>query len=80
MPERHLDDNGFVIPTPNPDTHQARTQAITNCGLCDQDGYRGTTVCDHTDHHPAAQRGIALIRAQMGWTNQPHTSNPEETA
>lgn len=44
-----------------------RAQAITECDLCDLDGYRGTTVCDHQDHTDSARRGIAAIRAQMGW-------------
>lgn len=44
-----------------------RAQAIRDCRLCDPDGYRGTTVCDHQDHAAAARRGTAAIRAQMGW-------------
>ncbi|QRY48129.1 hypothetical protein JVX93_15885 [Mycolicibacterium boenickei] len=51
-----------------------RLQAIADCQLCDPDGYRGTTVCDHTDHTETARRGIAAIRAQMGW---PATGTPE---
>lgn len=40
-------------------------QAITACGLCDDDGYRGNHVCDHQDHAGAAKRGIAKVRAAM---------------
>lgn len=41
---------------------------IANCKLCDDDGYTpGNVVCDHRDHRPAAQRGMAAIRAAMGW-------------
>lgn len=53
--------------------HENRAQAITDCGLCDTDGYRGTQVCDHQDHTESAARGIAAIRAQMGW---PTTGTP----
>lgn len=52
-----------------------RAQAITDCQLCDSDGYRGTRVCDHQDHTPAAKRGMDEIRAKMGW---PATGTPEE--
>ena len=41
--------------------------AIARCHLCDTDGYRGTSVCDHIDHRPAAARGMAKVRAAMGW-------------
>ncbi len=40
---------------------------IDNCGLCDEHGYRGGTVCDHFDHADAAKRGMAMLRAAMGW-------------
>lgn len=44
----------------------ARAQAIAGCDLCDEHGYRGTTVCDH-DPGTAdrARRGVALMRAAM---------------
>lgn len=42
---------------------------IANCQLCDDDGYTpGYVVCDHIDHRPAAKRGMAAIRAAMGWS------------
>jgi len=44
--------------------------AIAECGLCDDDGYRGGHPCDHIDHASAAARGMALIRAAMGWKNR----------
>lgn len=59
----------------------ATQAAINRCTLCNPDGYRGTTVCDHTDHRPAAQRGMNLIRTIMGW-DQPHpdvSQNPPKT-
>ncbi|WP_458317133.1 hypothetical protein [Mycolicibacterium brisbanense] len=41
---------------------------VANCELCDDDGYTPRhVVCDHRDHRPAAQRGMAAIRAAMGW-------------
>jgi hypothetical protein len=39
--------------------------AIVECELCDDDGYRGSQVCDHIDHHPAYGRGMALVRAAL---------------
>jgi hypothetical protein len=45
----------------------AAERAIAGCDLCDDDGYRGGAVCDHIDHSHAAKRGMALIRATMGW-------------
>lgn len=72
MPDRQLDENGYV----RDNTPQNRAHAIANCHLCDTDGYRGTQPCDHTDHTQAAQRGINLIRTTMGW-NPPQTSRDE---
>ena len=46
-------------------TSHLTPQAITACGLCDDDGYRGNHVCDHQDHAGAAKRGIAKVRAAM---------------
>lgn len=64
----NLDENGFArIDEPDDDPQLARAQAIAHCDMCDDDGYRGHTVCDHQDHRPAAQRGINLIRETMGW-------------
>lgn len=53
---------------------------INNCQLCDEDGYTpGHVVCDHRDHRPAAQRGMAAIRAAMGWpSTQPPADSPEK--
>ena len=54
----------------NPDTtdhtHLQHT-AITNCQLCDNDGYRGARVCDHTgrDHYAESANGRALVRAEL---------------
>lgn len=53
--------------------HLAKS-AIANCGLCDDDGYRGNRVCHHIDHAAAARRGMALVRRVMGWNNHRPTT------
>lgn len=55
---------------------------INNCQLCDEDGYTpGHVVCDHRDHRPAARRGMAALRAAMGWpTTQGPAGTPESPA
>ncbi len=41
---------------------------IANCGLCDDDGYNAARrVCDHVDHAPVYERGMAAVREAMGW-------------
>lgn len=65
MADRHLDDEGRVILDALENDHAARAQAIVNCGMCNDDGYRGLTVCDHVDHEPAAKRGRELIQAEL---------------
>lgn len=52
---------------------------IANCQMCDEDGYTpGHVVCDHRDHRPAAKRGMAAVRAAMGWPSTPTpTDGPE---
>lgn len=78
MPDRYGE---TTDPNPNhPDTkppnntRHTTTHAITNCPLCDDDGYRGSTVCDHTDHRAAARRGMDLVRESMGWNTPNKTS------
>jgi hypothetical protein len=46
-------------------------QAITNCPLCDDDGYRNRRVCDHRDHSQAAARGSARIREILATKTKP---------
>lgn len=75
MPDMHLDDNGRVIlgpdPTPDPTpVHldpdpEVRAQAIANCGICDDDGYRGVVICDHVDRTEIAKRGAARCREAL---------------
>jgi hypothetical protein len=79
----HADERASNGPSPAQlwEAQQARTeranraQAIRDCGLCDTDGYRETTVCDHQDHRQTARRHINQIRAQMGW---PATGTPNQ--
>ncbi len=49
---------------------EMRERAIADCHLCDHDGYRGSTVCDHEDHQAAARRGMDMIREAMGWPQE----------
>lgn len=66
--DSHLDDNGFVVldnlDSPGIAPHSHRAQ-IAACALCDPDGYRGSTICDHVDHREAARRGMELVRAEI---------------
>lgn len=66
MPDRYGDE---PITADRPDIVAARraSAAIDDCDLCDDNGYRGGTVCDHYDHGAAAKRGMAMIRESMGW-------------
>ncbi|MFV8049748.1 hypothetical protein [Mycobacterium sp. 48b] len=43
----------------------SRAMSIAECELCDDDGYRGTTVCDHQEHADTNARGMAMVRAAM---------------
>lgn len=58
----HLNDDGTVALDDDP---QARALAIVHCGLCDDDGYRGGSVCDHVDHVSTTERGRALVKAEL---------------
>ena len=60
MPDRYGDE---------PDVDRmAEYRSIDACDLCDDNGYIGSTVCDHYDHAAAARRGMDMIREAMGWT------------
>ena len=56
----HLDANGFVIFDPA-DQHAD----ITRCQLCNDDGYRGSTVCDHHDHYASTANGRAQVATEL---------------
>lgn len=81
-PDPQLGDYGPTdeLPHYGPTDAEIRLAAIQACSLCDPDGYRGSYVCDHTDHTPAARHGIAAIRAQMGWNDQPPQPTPQNPA
>ena len=66
-----LDDDGFVAVPDDVWAAEERhgwAMIVVACPLCDDDGYRGGAMCDHVDHTPAAKRGMAAVRAAMGWT------------
>jgi hypothetical protein len=42
-----------------------RAQAVIDCGLCDDDGYRNNRVCDHVDRTATARAGIAKCREAL---------------
>lgn len=69
MPDRYGEDQPSDMPDAEWSAHlrHLEAMAVVNCGLCDDDGYRGSRVCDHVDRTAAAKRGIALVRATMGW-------------
>lgn len=67
MPDRYGENPEPEAPADARQRRLAAEMAITRCDLCDDDGYRGPTVCDHIDHTEAAKRGMAMIRATMGW-------------
>ena len=50
-----------------PATAHMTRRAIANCRLCNADGYRGRTVCDHVDHatgRAAVRQVLADIAAR----------------
>ena len=71
MPDRYLDDNGFVVDLDAPaqpavTAEDRRLAAIADCPHCDQYGYRaGSIVCDHQDHAAIAERHRAAVRAEL---------------
>ena len=65
MPDRHLNPDGTVNLDAADDGPGARALAIVNCGMCDDEGYRGGTVCDHIDHATESAHGRGLMRAEL---------------
>ncbi|MBN7559810.1 Uncharacterised protein [Mycobacteroides abscessus subsp. massiliense] len=52
--------------------------AIRSCTHCDHQGIRPNGLtCRHIDHAAAAKRGLATIRAQMGWNTPTGTTTPQ---
>ncbi|MGA5467159.1 plasmid mobilization protein [Mycobacterium sp. NPDC050041] len=52
-------------------------QAIADCPMCDEDGYRGLGVCDHRDHHESTSRGRAAVQAVLD--RRPRSENRQRT-
>lgn len=46
--------------------------AIANCEFCDDDGYRiaNSLICDHQNHRPAYEAGMAAVRAALTKTTE----------
>ena len=39
---------------------------MNHCRLCNRDGYRPNGyICDHIDHRPAYERGMAAVRSEL---------------
>jgi multidrug efflux pump subunit AcrA (membrane-fusion protein) len=57
------------------------TLRIANCTLCNNDGYRGATPCDHVDRSATVRRGMAKVRAALNRQTDPNpvsgTTAPE---
>lgn len=78
MPDRHLDDNGFVIDPADDRPLHLHPNAVAGCTLCDPDGYRSTgVVCDHEDRTEAAARGHDLVQAELDKIRQRKTNRGE---
>lgn len=61
----HLNPDGTVNLDATDDGPSAQALAIVNCGMCDDDGYRGGTVCDHIDRAAVAKRGMQLVKRAL---------------
>ncbi|KWX66825.1 hypothetical protein [Mycobacterium sp. NAZ190054] len=61
----HLNPDGTVNLNEADDPVHLDPLVIVNCGLCDDDGYRGGTVCDHIDHATESAHGRGLMRAEL---------------
>lgn len=78
----YMDERAARTPVPHigPTRAELRQQAIDTCRLCDQDGYAGPTVCNHRpDSQQIAARGMAAVRAAMGWTDKTAHTSPTDT-
>lgn len=82
MPE--LNPDGTVNLGPEPTIQRHDPEAISRCRLCDSDGYRGTSVCDHREHargpgYEAAQAALAEIRhRKVVRAKQPYRSDDSD--
>jgi hypothetical protein len=69
MPNRYGENDEPMTQEQRAASRAAGEMAIARCDFCDDDGYRGGSVCDHKDHASAAARGMAMIRHAMGWAH-----------
>jgi hypothetical protein len=67
MPNRYGENDEPITPEQRAASRAAAELAIVHCDLCNDDGYRGSSVCNHIDHASAAKRGKALVWRTMGW-------------
>lgn len=58
---------------------QQRAQAITACTLCDDEGYRGHRVCDHTDRTETHRKGIEACRQALKAAQTARQAQPPQT-
>lgn len=42
-----------------------KAAAVVECFMCDDEGYRGTVVCDHIDRTEIVARGLTKVRAAL---------------
>jgi hypothetical protein len=57
--------DAYEPPEDEPIDRAARVMAIVNCPLCDDEGYRGGSVCDHIDRTDTYRRGMAKVREAL---------------
>lgn len=57
----------------DPDLTHLDKQAVVDCPLCDDFGYRRHHVCDHRDHSAATVHGRALVQAELAKIRQRKT-------
>lgn len=53
-------------------------RAIADCSRCDDDGYRGSTICDHQDHYAATAPGRAAVADVLDQIRQRKTPPTQE--
>ena len=77
MPDRYGDIPDLDTPPATEEDHDARAAAlavraaaVAGCGLCDEQGYRGSVVCDHVDRADTYVRGLAACREALTKTEE----------
>lgn len=64
MPDRYGEDPAIDLPDAEWSAAQRRN-AINACDRCDDDGLAGGFQCDHQDRRATAERGRALVQAEL---------------